>query len=187
MWPAYRSIIVFLRIEAFMKRHGQGGALLVVLALLNPGLLRAQATLSFRGGASLATFGGDDSSGPATTIDSRTGVSVGAALTFGLGANGGIQVGGAFVQKGFTQESFTFGEEGFSPTSLTCSAGPLSSDPLSSDPRSADPRSAGLRSADVRSADVRSADVRSADVPRSAPLLRSRVLMAGPRQTRRQD
>ena len=85
-----------------MKRHIQAGALILVLACLSIGQVSAQTTLSFRGGASIATLGGPDIDDIGSTIDSRTGLNVGAALTFGLGGNLGVQVGGAYVQKGFS-------------------------------------------------------------------------------------
>ena len=58
-----------------------------------------QTTLALRGGASIATLGGDD---PASS-DSRIGLNVGGAVTFGVLSGLGIQVGGAFVQKGTTE------------------------------------------------------------------------------------
>lgn len=73
-------------------------AVVVVLSTFFVATARAQATLSLRGGATIATLGGDD----VTEADSRTGMNVGAALTFGVSDNLGLQVGAAYVQKGGT-------------------------------------------------------------------------------------
>jgi len=70
---------------------------LVLLVLATtPATVSAQKTLSARAGASLATLGGSDSG----DLGSRTGLHLGAAITFPLSPSLGLQVGGAFVQKG---------------------------------------------------------------------------------------
>ncbi len=74
----------------------RAGSIAVGLVLLTAASAAGQATVMVRGGVSVATFGGDDSEG----TSSRTGVNVGAAVSFGLGSNLGVQIGGAYVQKG---------------------------------------------------------------------------------------
>lgn len=68
---------------------------LVALAVV-PVTAQTQTTLSFRAGPSIATLGGDD----VTDADSRTGLNVGAGLTFGISENLGVLVGGTYAQKG---------------------------------------------------------------------------------------
>lgn len=63
-----------------------------------PVTAQTQTTLSFRAGPSIATLGGDD----ITDADSRTGLNVGAGLTFGISENLGVLVGAAYAQKGAT-------------------------------------------------------------------------------------
>lgn len=65
-----------------------------------PATAQAQTTLSLRVGPSIATLGGDD----VTDADSRTGLNVGAGVTFGVSENLGVLVGGTYAQKGATQD-----------------------------------------------------------------------------------
>ena len=67
-------------------------------ALLGATGLAAQTTLGLHAGASIATLGGSDVS----DASSRTGLNVGAALTFDLSPNLGLQLGAGYVQKGAT-------------------------------------------------------------------------------------
>ena len=81
-----------------MKHHTGMCALLFAATLLGTGQVTAQVTLSLRGGANIATVGGDDADDTRT----RTGVNIGAAVTFAVADNLGIQVGAGYAQKGFT-------------------------------------------------------------------------------------
>ena len=83
-----------------MRLHVSVGAVGLVLALLGPGRLSAQNTLSFHAGASVATLGGRDAVD--VGVDPKIGLNLGASLTFGLGRNLGLRVGGAYVQKGLS-------------------------------------------------------------------------------------
>lgn len=73
-------------------------AVVVVLSTFIVTTTQAQTTLSVRAGASIATLGGDD----VTDAESRTGMNVGAALTFGVSDNLGVHVGAGYAQKGAT-------------------------------------------------------------------------------------
>lgn len=73
-------------------------AALIVLSTFAVATTQAQTTLSVRAGASIATLGGDD----VTDAESRTGMNVGAALTFGVSESLGVQIGAGYAQKGAT-------------------------------------------------------------------------------------
>lgn len=73
-------------------------AVVVVLSTFVVSTAQAQTILSVRAGASIATLGGDD----VTDAESRTGMNVGAALTFGVSDNLGVHVGAGYAQKGAT-------------------------------------------------------------------------------------
>ena len=77
-----------------MKYHRRLCALFLAATLFGTGRLAAQATLSLRGGPSIATLSDHDG------WDARTGLSVGALVTFGISQDLGIQIGGSYVQKG---------------------------------------------------------------------------------------
>ncbi len=64
--------------------------------------LTKQTTLTIRGGASLATWGGSgvDQLGDEAAVESRTGFNVGASVAFPLSDRFGLQLGGTYVQKG---------------------------------------------------------------------------------------
>lgn len=80
-------------------RHAIRFCAMLVALLASTSGLAGQTTLALRGGASVATLGGSD----VENADSRTGLSIGGAVTFGVSPNVGIQLGGAFVQKGATE------------------------------------------------------------------------------------
>ena len=69
----------------------------IALLLMMAGQLDAQLLLG-RAGASIATVGGDDTTG----ADSRTGLTGGAALVFPLSPTVGLEVGAFYTQKGAT-------------------------------------------------------------------------------------
>lgn len=79
-----------------MSTPSRSTTLVLAAILIFPPTLAAQTTVSVRGGASISTLAGDDIEG----ASSRTGMNVGAAVTFGASAGLGFQVGGTFVQKG---------------------------------------------------------------------------------------
>ena len=79
-----------------MKHCSLPCAFVITFAFLCVGEVAGQTLLSFRGGASLSTFAGAD----ANDVDSRTGLNIGAALTFAVSGNLGVQVGAAYIQKG---------------------------------------------------------------------------------------
>lgn len=72
---------------------------LVLSMSLGTATLAAQSTIQFHAGASLATLGGSDVDNP----DTRTGLNVGATMTFPVAPLLGIQVGAGYVQKGATE------------------------------------------------------------------------------------
>ena len=75
------------------------GAVLCALLVCSTDLA-AQTTIALRGGLSMATIGGSDAP---SGFDSRTGLTVGGAVIFGVGDNVGLQLGAAYVQKGVTE------------------------------------------------------------------------------------
>ena len=70
--------------------------LMSLAGLLGTEQVSAQVTLAVRGGPSIASAAG-------ASADRRTGLNIGASVTFPLSGNRGIQVGGAYVQKGVTE------------------------------------------------------------------------------------